>query len=164
MDVARTVKRKNAKKVMIIYRRAREQMPAEKNEIDAAMSEGIEFLFQTNIVRILGEKQVKAVECIKTELVKVDGDRERPVNIEGSNYNLEMDYVIMALGSKPQGEILDIIELERTDKNYIKTNENYQTSDEKIFASGDLIGTRSTVAWAARSGRDAAQKIEQYLN
>lgn len=96
MDTSRTVNRKGAKKVVVIYRRARKQMPAEDVEIEAAMEEGIEFLFQNNIVKIMGKDKVEAVECIKTELVKVDGDRERPVNIEGSNYVMDMDYVIMA--------------------------------------------------------------------
>ncbi len=163
MDVARTVNRKNAKKVCIIYRRSRAQMPAEKEEIDAAMNEGIEFLFQNNVVRILGKEKVEKLECIKTELIKVEGDREKPVNIEGSNYLIDMDYVIMALGSKPQDSILKKLNLETTEKGYIKVNENQMTSREKVFAAGDLIGVKSTVAWAARSGRDAAEKIAKYL-
>jgi len=163
MDVARTVNRKRAKKVTVIYRRAREQMPAEDEEIEAAIEEGVEFLFQNNIVKILGEDKVEAVECIKTELVKVEGDRERPVNIEGSNYELDIDYVIMALGSKPESKVLDKIDLEKTDRGYIKVDEKQMTSREKVFACGDLIGVKSTVAWASRSGRNAAESIEEYL-
>lgn len=163
MDVARTVNRKRAKKVTVIYRRAREQMPAEDEEIDAAMKEGVEFLFQNNIVKILGENKVEEIECIKTELVKVEGDRERPVNIEGSNYRLDMDYVIMALGSKPESKVLEKIDLDKTEKGYIKVDENQMTSREKVFACGDLIGVKSTVAWASRSGRDAAEKIVELL-
>lgn len=163
MDVARTINRKNAKKVTVIYRRAREQMPAEKEEIDAAIEEGVEFLFQNNIVKIFGENKVKELECIKTELVKVEGDRERPVNIEGSNYKLEMDYVIMALGSKPESKILEKVDVEKTEKGYIKVDEKQMTSREKVFACGDLIGVKSTVAWASRSGRDAAEGIVEYL-
>lgn len=107
MDVARTVNKKNAKKVSVIYRRARKQMPAEEEEVEAAIEEGIEFLFQNNIVKIIGENRVEAVECIKTELVKVEGDREKPVNIDGSNYVLDVDFVIMALGSKPDNMLLE---------------------------------------------------------
>ena len=163
MDVARTVNKKNAKKVYIIYRRARAQMPAEKEEIDSAMNEGVEFLFQNNVVRIIGKNKVEKLECIKTELVKVDGDREKPVNIEGSNYLMNMDYVIMALGSRPESHILEKLNLKTTEKGYIKVNENQMTSREKVFAAGDLIEVKSTVAWAARSGRDAAEKIAKYL-
>ena len=163
MDTARTINRKNAGKVTVIYRRARAQMPAEDEEVEAAISEGVEFLFQNNIVKILGKDKVESIECIKTDLVKVEGDRERPVNIEESNYNLKMDYVVMALGAKPQSSIIDKMNIKKTDKGYIEVDENQKTSREKVFACGDLIGAKSTVAWAARSGRDAAEKIIEYL-
>lgn len=163
MDVARTINRKSAKKVFVIYRRGRMQMPAEDEEVEEAINEGIEFLFQNNIVKILGNGKVEKIECIKTELVKVDGDREKPVNIEGSNYLLDIDYVVMALGAKTEADILDKIGLERTDKGYIKVDENQMTSRKKVFAAGDLIGTKSTVAWAASSGREAAKCIAEYL-
>ncbi len=100
MDVARTINKTGAKNVTVIYRRARKQMPAEDIEVEDAKNEGVEFLFQNNIVKILGKGKVEAVECIKTDLIKVEGDREKPVNIEGSNYILDTDYVIMALRSK----------------------------------------------------------------
>ena len=77
-------------------------MPAEKKEIEDAKSEGIEFLFQNNILKIIGESKVQKIECIKTKLVKKEGeDRLSPVNIEGSNYILDTDYVVMAIGAKP---------------------------------------------------------------
>ena len=163
MDVARTVNNKKAKKVYVIYRRARAQMPAEEEEIDSAINEGVEVLFQNNIVKILGKDKVEKLECIKTELVKVEGEREKPVNIEGSNYLMDIDYVIMALGSKPENKILEGLGVERTNRGYIKVDENQMTSREKVFAAGDLIEVKSTVAWAARSGRDAGEKIAKYL-
>ena len=163
MDVARTINRKNAKKVMVIYRRGRVQMPAEDEEIDSAINEGVEFLFQNNIVKILGNGRVERVECIKTELIKSDGDRDKPVNIEGSNYILGADYVVMALGAKTEEDILDKIGVERDDRGYIKVDERQMTSKEKVFSAGDLIGNKSTVAWAARSGRDTAKHIAEYL-
>lgn len=159
MDTAREIKRKGAKDVIVIYRRGRKQMPAEDNEVESAMNEGIKFLFQNNITKILGKDKVEKVECIKTELVKVEGDREKPVNIEGSNYELETDIVVMALGSKPDKEVLSNLGLELNEWGYIKTDENQMTSRNNVFAAGDLIGTKSTVAWAARSGREAAEKI-----
>lgn len=163
MDAAREIKRKGAKEVTVIYRRGRKQMPAEDSEVESAMNEGIKFLFQNNITKILGKEKVEKIECIKTELVKVEGDREKPVNIEGSNYELETDIVVMALGSKPDKEVLGNLGLELNEWGYIKTNENQMTSKENVFAAGDLIGTKSTVAWAARSGRDVAEKIIKSL-
>ena len=167
MDVARTAKSKGAKKVYVIYRRAEEQMPAERKEIREAKEEGIEFLFQNNIVRILDTKnegKVDQIECIKTQLVKKENDdRLSPVNIEGSNYILDIDYVIMAIGSKPEKNVTDGLNLELTNKGYIKVNEKFQTSDDRVFAGGDIIGTEATIAWAARDGREAAKSIERYL-
>ena len=159
MDCARTVKKLGAKEVKVIYRRAKEQMPAEEKEIECAEHEGIEFLFQNNIVKIIGEKQVEKIELIKTKLLAKDGEtRLIPVNIEGSNYCIETDYVIMALGSNTD-EMVKNLGLELYKWGSIKINNNYQTSDKKVFAGGDVAGVKSTVAWAAFSGREAAKKI-----
>lgn len=161
MDSARTIKKLGASEVYVIYRRAEEQMPAEKKEIADAKKEGIEFLFQTNIVKILGKEKVEKLECIKTELVKKEGEnRLSPVNIEGSNFILDMDYVVMATGSKPENNIIE--KFEKNEYGYIKIDENMQTSISKVFAGGDIVGQKATVAWAARSGRDAAEKILKY--
>ena len=158
MDSARTIKKLGASEVYVIYRRAEEQMPAEKKEIADAKKEGIEFLFQSNIVKILGKEKVEKLECIKTELVKKEGEnRLSPVNIEGSNFSLDMDYVVMATGSKPENNIIE--KFERNEYGYIKIDENMQTSISKVFAGGDIVGQKATVAWASRSGRDAAAKI-----
>ena len=158
MDSARTIKKLGASEVYVIYRRAEEQMPAEKKEIADAKKEGIEFLFQTNIVKILGTEKVEKLECIKTELVKKEGEnRLSPVNIEGSYFILDMDYVVMATGSKPENNIIE--KFEKNEYGYIKIDENMQTSISKVFAGGDIVGQKATVAWAARSGRDAAEKI-----
>ena len=164
MDCARTIKRLGAKSVKVVYRRAEEQMPAEQKEIEDAKNENIEFLFQNNILKILGDKKVIGIECIKTELVKKEGDsRLSPVNIEGSNYIIDADYVVMAIGSTVEKNIIDSLDLE-TDKNgYIKVDENLKTSKENIFAGGDLIGNKATVAWAAKNGRIAAEKILESL-
>ena len=161
MDSARTIKKLGASEVYVIYRRAEEQMPAEKKEIADAKKEGIEFLFQTNIVKILGKEKVGKLECIKTELVKKEGEnRLSPVNIEGSNFILDMDYVVMATGSKPENNIIE--KFEKNEYGYIKIDENMQTSINKVFAGGDIVGQKAIVAWAARSGRDAAEKILKY--
>lgn len=164
MDTARTIKKLGAKKVSVIYRRAEEQMPAERKEIEDAKNEGIEFLFQNNIVKIMGDKKVEEIECIKTELKKKEGeDRLSPVNIEGSNYIMDMDYVVMAVGSKPEEELLNKINVKLNKWGRIETDENNMTSQDKVFDGGDIAGAKSTVAWAARSGRDAAYAIMRYL-
>ena len=160
MDCARTIKRLGADKVFVIYRRAEKQMPAETKEIEEAKQEGIEFLFQNNIIKILGKDKVEKIECIKTQLVKKEGEtREVPVNIENSNYELKIDYVVMAVGSSPEKEIANSLGLELNKWGYINIDENNRTSKEKIYAGGDLAGDKGTVAWAARAGRNVAEAI-----
>lgn len=159
MDCARTIKRLGAKEVKVIYRRAREQMPAERKEIEEAIEEGIEFLFQNNIVKILGDNKVEKIELIKTELVQKEGEtRLVPVNVENSNYEINADYVVMALGSKPQAFVNEL-GLGLNKWGNIAINENYQTSNPKIYSGGDLAGVKGTVAWASFSGREAAKHI-----
>ena len=162
MDTARTVARLDAKKVFVIYRRAEEQMPAERKEIEDAKKEGIEFLFQNNITKIMGSGKVEEIECIKTKLVQKEGEaRLSPVNIEGSNYKMRMDYVVMAVGSKPEEN--DIEGFEKNKWGYVNTDEEKKTSIKNVYAIGDIAGNKQTVAWAARSGRDVALEIIEKL-
>ena len=161
MDVSRTIKRLGAKDVYVIYRRAEEQMPAEKKEIKEAKEEGIKFLFQNNIVRIIGNEKVEKIECIKTELVDKGEGRLSPVNIEGSNYFVDVDYLVMAIGSKMEEGIVDSVEKNEWGK--IKIDEHYRTNIEKVYAAGDAAGFKSTVAWASFSGREAAKNIYEDL-
>ena len=153
IDSARVIKRLGAKKVTIAYRRARPQMPAEPTEIEEAISDGVEFLFQANAKEI----EDKRINLVKTELVQKEGDRRLvPVEIPESRFTIMADYVIMAIGSKLK-EIDAKIEL--TEKGYIKTDENYQTSIPNVYACGDCIGQNATVAWASFSGREVAKAI-----
>ena len=164
MDCARTIKRLNAQGVMVIYRREEEQMPAERKEIEDAKNEGIKFLFQNNISKIIGKNEVEKVELIKTKLVKKEGEtREVPVNIENSNYQIDVDYIVMALGGTVSEETL-YLDLEHNKWGNIIIDENGRTSDDKIYAGGDVAGVKGTVAWAARSGREAARKILEKWN
>lgn len=164
MDCSRTIKRLGAENVYVIYRRAEKQMPAEQKEIEEAKKEGIEFLFQNNIVKILGNDKVEKIECIQTELVKKEGEsREVPINIEGSNYQIDMDYVIMALGSNPEKEVVEKLGLKLNKWGYIEVDDKHRTSRKKVYAGGDLAGDKGTVAWAARAGRDAAEEIKRNL-
>lgn len=168
MDCARTIKRLGAKEVSVIYRRAREQMPAEQKEIEEAIGENIRFLFQNNIVRILPKEQtnqVGQIVCVKTELIQQEGElRLSPVDIPDSLYALDMDYVVMAVGATPEKEVVNGLQMDMTKKGYILVQEDYKTSHEKVFAGGDVIGQKATVAWAARSGRKAAEAIDSYLS
>lgn len=164
IDCARTIKKLGAKEVTVIYRRSEQEMPAEEKEIADAKKEEIQFLFLNNIVRILGKNKVEKIECIKTQLVEKQGEnRKSPVNIEGSNYIMDMDYVVMAVGGKADKELLEKCQLETTKNKYVLVNENNQTSHKKVFAGGDISGQNSTVAWAARDGREVANKIAEYL-
>lgn len=164
MDCARTIKRLGAQDVKVIYRRAEEQMPAENKEIQEAKEEGIEFLFQNNIVKIFGKDKVERAELIKTELIQKEGEnRKIPVNIPNSNYIIDIDYIIMALGSRPEDFVKDL-GLQLNKWGYIQIDENNKTSNPKVFAGGDIVGAKGTVAWAARSGRDAANSIIKFLD
>ena len=159
MDCARTVKKLGAKNVKVVYRRAREQMPAEEKEISDAINEKIEFLFQNNVVKIIGKNRVKQVELVKTDLIQRDGEeRLVPINIDKSNYTIDADYIIMALGSKPEN-FISTLDLELNKWGNVQIDDNYQTSNKKIYAGGDLAGVKGTVAWASRSGREAAKQI-----
>ena len=161
IDMAVTAKKCMAKNVYVIYRRSRAQMPAEPKEIENAIFEGVEFLFQTNILKILSKNNyVSQIECIKTELVNSpNSTRKVPINIENSNFLLNTDYVIMAIGSQTDLNTVNKLNLSISEKGYIKTDEKLMTSNERVFAGGDLIGTAGTVAWASRNGKDAANQI-----
>lgn len=164
MDVSRTVKRLGAKKVYVVYRRSQQEAPAEPKEIKEAKEEGVEFLFQNNILKIEGSKHVEKVELIKTKLEKQKNDnRLSPVNIQGSNYYLSCDYVIMAIGSIPENKIVNSLGLELDHQSHIKIDQLGHTSCEKVFAGGDVAGSKGTVAFAARAGRNAANAIIKYL-
>ena len=164
MDCARTIKRMGAEQVVVIYRRSEAEMPAESKEISDAKKEGVEFLFLNNIVKILGTNKVEKIECIKTELVQKEGEtRKSPVNIENSNYILNMDYVVMAVGGEVDKDLIEKCNISTTTKKYVQVNENNQTSDEKVFAGGDVVGQNSTVAWAASEGKNVASKIIKFL-
>ena len=159
MDTSRTIKRLGAKEVKVVYRRAEKQMPAERKEIEEAKKEGIEFLFLTNMIKVLDNK----IECVKTELVKKEGEsREYPVNVEGSNFFMDVDFVVLAVGSSVDKKIIDKLGLETNKWGCISVDEKYKTSDEKIYAIGDLAGNKQTVAWAARSGYECAKQIANF--
>lgn len=159
IDMARTAIRMGAKEVGVIYRRSRNEMSAEMDDIKQAKKEKIKFLFQTNVIGINGEEEVKSIECVKTSL---DKDK-KAINVEGSNFTIDTDYVIMAVGSRADSELLEKLKLDVKENGYLMVNSNNQTSNPKIFAAGDLTGAKSTVAWACRNGRDTAYSIMNFI-
>lgn len=164
MDVSRSIKRSGAKHVYVVYRRSEKEMPAEQKEIEEARADGVEFLFQNNILQVIGENKVEAIECIKTELVQKEGDsRLSPVNIEGSNYNIKCDYVMMAIGSKAEESVVSKIGVELDRKGKIIVDESGKTSNKNMYACGDIANNMGTVAYAARAGRNVAGAILQEL-
>lgn len=158
LDTARTIKKLGASEVTILYRREEGKMPAEKREVATARKEKIEFRFNTNILRIYEHDGNRKIECVDTCEVGLELK-----NVPDSKFELEADFVIMAIGSKPDENLIKKLGLE-TDKNgFLKIDENNRTSDSKIFAGGNLVGAKATVAYAARSGRDAADSIMKIL-
>ena len=153
IDMARVAKRMGAE-ATVVYRRSEKQMPAEPREVDDALRDGVQFMLQTNILNFENNK----LKCIKTELIKLeDDDRLSPVNIDGTEFEVDCDYLILANVSCPNKKIVNEFDLNKG--GYISVNENLETSIENVFAGGDVIGTKATVAWASRNGRDAAEKI-----
>lgn len=159
IDMARTAIRMGAKEVGVIYLRSRNEMSAEMDDIKQAKKEKIKFLFQTNVIGINGEEEVKSIECVKTSL---DKDK-KAINVEGSNFTIDTDYVIMAVGSRADSNLLEKLKLDVKENGYLMVNTNNQTSNPKIFAAGDLTGAKSTVAWACRNGRDTAYSIMNFI-
>lgn len=160
IDMARTAIKEGASEVGIIYRRSRSEMSAEMNDIRAAKKEGIKFLFQTNVIKVIGEDKVTGIECVKTTLDK----EKKAINVEGSNFVIDTDVVIMAVGSRADSELLESLKFDVKENGYLMVNSNNQTSNPKIFAAGDLTGAKSTVAWACRNGRDTAYSIMKFLS
>jgi glutamate synthase (NADPH/NADH) small chain len=167
MDSARTALRLGGD-VTIVYRRAREQMPGRVEEIHHAEEEGVKLKLLNNPIRIIGDDRhrVVAMECIKMELGEPDDSgRRRPVPIEGSEFIMELDTVIVAIGNKPNPLIPQTTpELEMTKWGTIVVDEStMQTSVPGVYAGGDIVSGAATVILAMGQGRIAAAAMNQYL-
>ena len=162
MDISRTIKRMGAKKVIVLNRT--ERITADEDEVLAAKKDGVTFLTSTNIVKIIGNKKIRAVEVAKTENQKIPGETKTTlINIPNSNYIIKVNYLIKAIGSH-QTQVIDKLSIDKTNQGRIKIDDMGRTSDKKIFSGGDVAGTKGTVAWASRAGRNAAMAIIEYLN
>ena len=168
MDAARSAVRLGAEEVYIIYRRGMEELPARNEEIEHAHEEGVIFRTLTAPVEILGDDDgnVRGIRCVRMELGEPDeSGRRRPVPIEGSEYDREVDTVIMAIGTSPNPLIRSTTPgLEVNRRGCIVTDgEDGKTSREGVYAGGDAVTGAATVILAMGAGKSAAKAIDNYL-
>ena len=177
MDAARTALRLGAEKVYIVYRRSMEELPARKEEVEHAEEEGIEFKLLCNPTEILGYNNpndardlkngfVRGMTCVKMELGEPDErGRRRPVVIEGSEFTIDVDTVIMSIGTSPNPLIKSTTKgLEVNRWGGIVVNEDGLTSRNAVYAGGDAVTGAATVISAMGAGKTAAKAIDEYLN
>ena len=167
MDAARCAKRLGAEKVYVVYRRGEAEMPARLEEQHHAKEEGIIFLTLNNPTEILGgeDGRVNGMKCIKMELGEPDASgRRRPIPVEGSEYILDVDTVIMSLGTSPNPLIRSTTPgLEVTKKGCLIVNEDNMTTRDQVYAGGDAVTGAATVILAMGAGKKAAEAIDKSL-
>lgn len=168
MDAARSALRLGADDVYIVYRRSLDELPARKEEVEHAMEEGIHFNLLNNPVEILSDEDgfVRGVKCIKMELGEPDASgRRRPVAVDGSEFEIECDCVIMAIGTSPNPLIKSTTEGLETQKwgGIIADEKTGLTSREAVYAGGDAVTGAATVILAMGAGKSAAQAIDEYI-
>ena len=177
MDAARTALRLGAEKVYVIYRRSMEELPARKEEVEHAEEEGIEFRLLNNPVEILGYNNpndprdpkngfVTGIKCIRMQLGEPDErGRRRPVPVPGSEFIIDVNTVIIAIGTSPNPLIKNTTAgLEVNARGGITVSESGATSREGVFAGGDAVTGAATVISAMGAGKTAAKAIEEYLS
>ena len=167
MDAARCAKRLGADEVYIVYRRSEEELPARKEEVEHAKEEGIIFKLLNNPVEILGDENefVKGMKCVKMELGEPDASgRRRPVEVPGSEFVLDVDAVIISIGTSPNPLIKTTTKGLDTQKwGGIIADENGLTSREGVYAGGDAVTGAATVILAMGAGKTAASAIDEYI-
>ena len=168
MDAARCAKRLGAEEVFIVYRRSEKELPARAEEVEHAKEEGIVFHLLNNPTQILGDENgnVKGMECIRMELGEPDASgRRRPVEVPGSQFTLDVDCVIMAIGTSPNPLIKSTTQGLETQKwgGIIVNEETGLTSREGVYAGGDAVTGAATVILAMGAGKTAATAIDEYI-
>lgn len=167
IDAARCAKRLGAEEVYIVYRRSMNELPARKEEVHHAIEEEIRFKLQNNPIAVLGDKNgfVKGIECVEMKLCEPDeSGRRRPIEIKGSNHIIEVDAVIMAIGTSPNPLLRSTTEgLEADRKGCLITDDNTATTRKGIFAGGDAVTGAATVISAMGAGKKAAESIDKYI-
>ena len=167
MDAARCAKRLGAEEVYIVYRRSETELPARAEEVEHAKEEGIIFKTLTNPVAILpGEdKSVASIRCLKMELGEPDDSgRRRPIPVEGSEFEIPVDTVVMSIGTSPNPLIKSTTAgLETTRKGGLVADETGKTTREGVYAGGDAVTGSATVILAMGAGKEAAHSIDEYI-
>jgi len=167
MDAVRTAKRLGAKEAIIVYRRSRKEMPARAEEIEHAEEEGIKFELLTNPVKVLGDEygNVVGIECVRMELGEPDeSGRRRPQVVEGSNFVIDADTVIIAIGQSANPIVARSATGVETNKwGYFVADENGKTTHPKVWAGGDIVTGAATVILAVGAGKKAAKSIHETL-
>ncbi|MBR5614602.1 MAG: NADPH-dependent glutamate synthase [Clostridia bacterium] len=168
MDAARCAMRLGADETYIVYRRSMDEMPARREEVEHAEEEGIVFLTLNNPVEIIGDENnfVAGMKCIKMELGEPDeSGRRSPIEVQGSEYVLDVDAVIMSIGTSPNPLIRSTTEGLETDRRgcIITVDESGRTTKEGVYAGGDAVTGAATVILAMGAGKSAAKAIDEYL-
>lgn len=167
MDAARSALRIGAKKVYVVYRRSMDELPARKEEVHHAMEEGVEFLTLNNPVELLGDDagRVRAMVCRKMELGEADeSGRRSPVAVEGSDYELDVDTVIMAIGTSPNPLIRNTTPgLDVNKRGCLIVDDTEATTKKGVYAGGDAVTGAATVILAMGAGKKAAAAIDAYI-
>ena len=167
MDTARSALRMGAEHVYIVYRRSEAELPARKEEVHHAKEEGVEFMLLNNPVKITGDEhgRVNGMECIKMELGEPDeSGRRRPQPVEGSNFMLDVDTVIMSIGTSPNPLIRTTTTgIEANKRGCLVVDEDMLTTREGVYAGGDAVTGAATVILAMGAGKTAAASIDKYI-
>jgi len=168
MDSARSALRLGASEVYIVYRRGMEELPARVEEVENAEEEGVRFMFLTNPIRFIGDEhnRVTQIECIRMELGEPDeSGRRRPIPVEGSEFKMDVDTVVVAIGQSPNPIIQRTTPgLETTRWNTIVVDEETgRTSIEGVYAGGDIVSGAATVISAMGAGKRAAVAIHEHI-
>ena len=161
MDISRTLKRGGAD-VTIVYHKDINNMSASLKEYEDTKKDKVKFLFNTKIIKIIGKKKLEKIEVVNTKF-DIKDNKNVLTNIKNSNYLIGCDYLIKAIGTHPNENIINSLNLALSENGLIDIDGNGKTSSPKIFSGGDVAGVKKTVAWASRSGRNAALEIIKYL-
>lgn len=154
LDTARVAIKMGAKKVYILYRRNEDLMPARKIELEEAINDGVKIMYQTKVIKAKDtEGKLSSIECIKTRI-----ENERAVDIENSSFTMQVDTVVFAIGSKPDENLLNCLNI-KTKNGLVCVDENYMTNIKNIYAGGDLVETKSSVCRAISTGKKVANAI-----
>lgn len=164
IDVAREAVRLGAKDVLMLYRRTEKEMPAYAHEVRQARAEGVRFWWLTTPLRFIGGGRLQQVECLKMRLGEPDASgRPRAEGVPGTEFTLDVDTAILAIGQESRSGFLKAIEGLEMAKGLVKVNEHHQTTNPQYFAGGDCINGGATVVEAVQHGKLAAQGIDEYL-